>query len=273
MSAPFAGRLVLLGAGKMGSAMLSGWLEAGIDAERIAVVDPAPPPEASELIAANAISLNPEIASISDPRVLVIAVKPQVLEDACQALVPLAAGDPLIISIAAGKTIATFERLFGAGARVVRTIPNTPAAIGRGITAMTANANVAAADMELAEALLAALGEVVRVDHEDLIDAATAVSGSGPAYVFYLSECLAAAGVDLGLPQDVATKLARATVAGAGELMRHSGIDAATLRANVTSPGGTTQAALDVLMADDGLRDLMARAVAAANRRSRQLAG
>jgi len=174
--------------------------------------------------------------------------------------------------VAAGKTIASFERHFGAAAAVIRTIPNTPAAVGRGITAMAANRNVSAAQMELARNLLAAVGEVVTVDDEALIDAVTAVSGSGPAYVFYLTECLAAAGEKVGLPAELAMQIARATVAGAGELMRVSGLPAETLRQNVTSPKGTTYAALQVLMAADGLQPLFDKAVAAATRRSRELA-
>jgi pyrroline-5-carboxylate reductase len=179
---------------------------------------------------------------------------------------------PLILSVAAGKTIASFERHFGRDAAVIRTIPNTPAAVGRGITAMARNAHVSAAQMRLAQTLLAAVGEVVEVAHEGLIDAVTAVSGSGPAYVFYLTECLAAAGEKAGLPADLAMKLARATVSGSGELMRATGIEAATLRQNVTSPKGTTYAALQVLMAPDGMAPLFEKAVAAAAARSRELA-
>ncbi len=180
---------------------------------------------------------------------------------------------PLILSIAAGRTIASFEAHFGTDAAVIRAIPNTPAAIGRGITAMTCNGNVSADQMALAQGLLSSIGEVVLVEDEALIDAATAVSGSGPAYVFYLTECLAAAGEATGLPAEVAMQLARATVAGAGELMRRSGTDVGELRENVTSPKGTTHAALQVLMADDGLKPLLQKAVAAAQLRSRELAG
>jgi pyrroline-5-carboxylate reductase len=180
--------------------------------------------------------------------------------------------NPLILSIAAGKTIATFERHFGAGAAVIRTIPNTPAAIGRGITAMAANRRVSPSQRQLATALLSAIGEVVEVPDESLIDAATAVSGSGPAYVFYMTECLAAAGAKAGLAPELAMQLARATVSGAGELMRVTGMPAATLRQNVTSPKGTTHAALQVLMAENGLGPLMDGTVAAATRRARELA-
>jgi pyrroline-5-carboxylate reductase len=174
---------------------------------------------------------------------------------------PEAASKPLILSVAAGKTIASFERHFGADAAVIRTIPNTPAAVGRGITAMASNANVSPAQLDPGRTLLSSIGEVVTVADEALIDAVTAVSGSGPAYVFYLTECLAAAGEKVGLPADLAMQLARATVAGSGELMRVTGTEAATLRQNVTSPKGTTYAALQVLMAEDGMQPLFDKAI------------
>ncbi len=273
MSLAFSGKLVLIGAGKMGGAMMQGWLEAGLPGGQIVVLDPGPPPEVAELIAANGVTHNPPVDGLEDVSVVLAAVKPQMMDEVLSGLGALAGHRPLVISIAAGKTIASFEAHFGADAAVIRTIPNTPSAVGRGVTAITANANVSETQMALAEALLSSIGEVVRVDDEALIDAATAVSGSGPAYVFYMTECLAAAGERAGLPADVAVKLARATVAGAGELMRHSGIAAETLRENVTSPNGTTYAALQVLMADDGLGPLMDKAVEAAQKRSAELAG
>jgi pyrroline-5-carboxylate reductase len=266
------GTLVLLGAGKMGGAMLEGWLKGGADPRKIVAFDPAPPPEMQALLATHGIRHNPTVASIKDAEVLVVAVKPQLMEDALPGIVPLKASRPLVLSVAAGKTIAYFEARFGTDAAVVRTMPNTPAAVGRGITAMVANPNVSPQQAELARTLLGAVGDVVTVDREGLIDAVTGVSGSGPAYVFYLTECLAAAGEKAGLPADIAMKLARATVSGAGELMRVTGTEAATLRQNVTSPKGTTHAALQVLMADDGLQPLMDQAVAAATNRSRELA-
>jgi pyrroline-5-carboxylate reductase len=272
MSISLKGTLVLIGAGKMGGAMLEGWLKAGVAARQVVALDPSPPAEVAALLAKHGVRHNPPINSITDAEVVLVAVKPQVMDDVLTPLHGLAASKPLILSIAAGKTIASFERYFGNEAAVIRTIPNTPAAVGRGITAMAANRNVSPAQMTLAEELLSSIGEVVRVDDEPLIDAATAVSGSGPAYVFYLTECLAAAAEAVGLPPDVAVKLARATVAGSGELMRSSGIDAATLRQNVTSPKGTTYEALQVLMAEDGMKPLMIEAVKAAARRSRELA-
>lgn len=268
-----AGTLVLVGAGKMGGAMLEGWLAGGADPARIVAMDPAPPPEMKELILRHGIRLNPEVSTIRDAEVVVIAVKPQMMEEVLPRIAPLRDSKPLVLTVAAGKTIASYERHFGADAAVIRTIPNTPAAVGRGITAMASNANVTPAQQALARQLLEAVGEVVSVAHEQMIDAVTAVSGSGPAYVFYLTECLAAAGEKIGLPTELATQLARATVAGAGELMRQSGTDAAVLRQNVTSPKGTTYEALQVLMAEDtGMKPLFEKAVAAALRRSRELA-
>jgi pyrroline-5-carboxylate reductase len=267
-----SGTLVLVGAGKMGGAMLEGWLKGGAEASRIVALDPSPPPEVKALLERSGVRLNPGVDTIVDAEVVVMAVKPQLMEDVLPGVVPLKAAKPLILSVAAGKTIASFERHFGADAAVIRTIPNTPAAVGRGITAMAANANVSPAQLALARSLLAAVGEVVTVENEAMIDAVTAVSGSGPAYVFYLTECLAAAGEKAGLPKDLAMQLARATVSGAGELMRQSGIEAATLRQNVTSPKGTTYAALQVLMAENGMQPLFDKAIEEATKRSRELA-
>jgi pyrroline-5-carboxylate reductase len=267
-----SGTLVLVGAGKMGGAMLEGWLKGGAQASRIVALDPAPPPEVKVLIEASGVRLNPDVSSIQDAEVVVVAVKPQLMEDVLPGVVSLKASKPLILSVAAGKTIASFERHFGADAAVIRTIPNTPAAVGRGITAMAANRHVSPAQMAMARSLLEAVGEVVTVENEAMIDAVTAVSGSGPAYVFYLTECLAAAGEKVGLPKDLAMQLARATVAGAGELMRQSGTEAATLRQNVTSPKGTTYAALQVLMAENGMQPLFDKAIEEATKRSRELA-
>ncbi|WP_119389500.1 pyrroline-5-carboxylate reductase [Taklimakanibacter lacteus] len=272
MTISLKGTLVLVGAGKMGGAMLEGWLKSGVKASQVVALDPSPPPEILALLQKHAIRHNPAVATIKDAEVVLIAVKPQVMEDVLPGIAGLKASRPLVLSVAAGKTIASFARHFGADAAIIRTIPNTPAAIGRGITAMAANAHASPAQIALATALLSAIGEVVTVSDEALIDAVTAVSGSGPAYVFYLTECLAEAGVAQGLPPDIAMQLARATVAGAGELMRVTGQPAATLRQNVTSPKGTTYAALQVLMADDGLDPLMKKAIDAATRRSRELA-
>ncbi|MBO4226886.1 pyrroline-5-carboxylate reductase [Bradyrhizobium neotropicale] len=261
------GTIALAGAGKMGGAMLTGWLAGGLDASRVAVIDPQPSAEISAL-AAKGVRLNPKDAGKVDT--LVVAVKPQLFRDAGVAIKSLVASSTLVVSIMAGTTIASLEEVCGGA--VVRAMPNTPASIGRGITVAVAANSVSAAQRAIADALLRATGAVEWVEDEGLIDAVTAVSGSGPAYVFLLAEELARAGVEVGLPEDLATKLARATVAGSGELLHRSDLPAATLRQNVTSPGGTTAAALEVLMAGDGLRPLMIRAIAAATKRSKELA-
>lgn len=273
MSIPLTGSLILVGAGKMGGAMLEGWLKSGVPAGQIAALDPAASDEMKANLKGWGVRLNPALADIKNPEVLLVAVKPQVLEEVLAGLKSLAASRPLILSVVAGKTIGAFARHFGEEAAIIRTMPNTPAAIGRGITAMATNSNVSQAQLKLAAALLASIGEVVTVARESDIDSVTAVSGSGPAYIFYLTECLAKAGEELGLPKETAMQLARATVSGAGELMRVTGTEAATLRENVTSPKGTTYAALQVLMASDGLQPLMSKAVRAACDRSRELAG
>jgi len=268
----FAGKLVLIGAGKMGGAMLQGWLSLGLDPRRIAVLEPQPSAELSAL-AERGLALNPPADALREVAVAVLAVKPQSAAEAAPRVAAIAGPGTLIVSIMAGKTLASLEQMLVPGAPVIRCMPNTPAAIGRGITVGVANANVSNDQRLLAHALLAAVGEVAWVDDEGLIDAVTAVSGSGPAYVFLLAEALARAGVEAGLPAALAERLARATVAGAGELLHRSPLPAATLRENVTSPGGTTAAALAVLMGENGLDPLMREAVAAAARRSRELAG
>ncbi len=269
------GPLVLLGAGRMGQAMLNGWLKARLPPRQIIVIDPAPAPALSALAEETGLALNPPPEALGGAQVLVAAVKPQVMDEAISAIAPaLGKQVPLILSIAAGRTIASFKAHFGPGSPVIRAMPNTPAAIGEGITALAASPEVTADQRELARALLSALGEVVEVDTEEMIDAVTAVSGSGPAYVFLLAECMAAAGASLGLPPQLAERLARATIAGSGALLARSGEPPAALREAVTSPGGTTAAALRVLMKGQGptLCDLMQEAITAAATRSRQLA-
>jgi pyrroline-5-carboxylate reductase len=267
------GDLVLAGAGNMGGAMLAGWLAGGLDPKRIIVQDPSPPLAIAELLKRHGIASHAVLPERgAPPAVLLMAVKPQIMEDVFPPLAKRAGPKTLVLSIAAGKTIASFERHLVKGIAVVRSIPNTPAAVGRGITVAAPNAHVTAAQRTLCDALLGAIGEVGWVDDEALIDPVTAVSGSGPAYVFYLTECLAAAGVKAGLAPDLAMRLARATVSGSGELMRQSDLGPDQLRKNVTSPNGTTYAALQVLMSDKGLEPLMAEAVAAATKRSRELA-
>ena len=264
--------LVLAGAGKMGGAMLRGWLSLGMPGERITIVDPFVADDMQALAEQHDIAINPGPLSEA-PEVLVLAVKPQMLDEAASDIAAYVGPATLVVSILAGKTIGDLTARLPSKA-VVRAMPNTPAAVGRGITGAAASAETSAAQQELAKALLAAIGGVVWLDDEGLIDAVTAVSGSGPAYVFYLVECMAKAGEAAGLPADLAMRLARATVEGSGELMhRDAGKDAAQLRINVTSPGGTTAAALDVLMAEDGLAPLMQKAIAAAKRRAQELSG
>jgi pyrroline-5-carboxylate reductase len=267
-----AGTLVLVGAGKMGGAMLEGWLRLGLDPAKVAVIEPVPSPEVTEL-AKRGLSLNPAVNMVREPAAVVIAVKPQNAAEAVPWLAPIVGGGTVVLSIMAGKTLEFLEDALPDGAAIVRSMPNTPAAIGRGITVAVPNHSVTPAQRALADKLLAATGAVEWVEDEGLLDPVTAVSGSGPAYVFLLAESLARAGAAAGLPPDLAARLACATVAGSGELLHRSPIDAATLRQNVTSPGGTTAAALDVLMSDDGLDRLMREAVAAATRRARELAG
>jgi pyrroline-5-carboxylate reductase len=263
------GTIVLAGAGKMGGAMLAGWLAQGLDANRVAVVEPYPSEEIKTL-AAKGVRLNPAPGDIGGVAALVIAVKPQMFREAGPPLRSVAGSSTLVVSIMAGITIAAITEVCGGS--VVRAMPNTPAAIGRGITVAVAAGNVSAAQRAVADALLRAIGAVEWTHDETLMDAVTAVSGSGPAYVFLLAEELARAGVEAGLPPELATRLARETVAGSGELLHRSELDAATLRRNVSSPGGTTAAALEVLMAPDGMQSLLTRAVAAATQRSRELA-
>ncbi len=262
--------LILLGCGKMGGAMLDGWIRAGLPLACIHVVEPYPTEHLATL-AGRGLHLN--VALPESPAICVIAVKPQMMGDALPALRLLGNGATLVLSIAAGTEISTFETVFGAETPIIRAMPNTPAAIGRGITALIGNAMASESNMQLVEALLQTIGQTVRLDSESQMDAVTALSGSGPAYVFHLIESMAAAGVAEGLSPDLAMRLAKATVGGAGELAERSGEDPGQLRRNVTSPGGTTAAALNVLMAtDNGLPTLLKKAIHAAANRSRELA-
>ena len=260
-----AGGMVLLGCGKMGTALLTGWLAAGVPATSVWVIEPHP----TDWLTGLGVHLNEGLPAAA--AVALVAVKPQMMKLALVSLRPLGNGGTLVVSIAAGTTIATFEAALGANTPIVRTMPNTPAMVGRGITGICANA-AGQAGLPLARALMRAVGEVVDLTGEDQIDAVTAVSGSGPAYVFHLIEALAAAGVAEGLSTAVAMQLARATVCGAGELAFRAPETAEQLRINVTSPGGTTAAALAHLMdPGTGLPPLMERAVHAAAERGREL--
>ena len=267
----FRGSLLLVGAGKMGGAMLDGWLSRGLWPKAVSVLEPQPSGRLN-MLARHGVKLNAE-AGKSQPSVVVIAVKPQDAASTIHSLAPRVGKSSLAISIMAGRTIASLSEGLPKGMAIVRAMPNLPAAIGRGITVAVANPRVSDAQRKIATELLAACGKVEWVQDEKLLDAVTAVSGSGPAYVFLLAEALAGAAVAAGLPAPLAARLARETIAGAGELMRGSKLDAATLRKNVTSPGGTTAAALDVLMGPGGLETLLETAVAKATRRSRELAG
>ena len=260
--------LVLLGCGKMGSAMLAGWLARGLPASSVWVIDPHP----SDWLQGQGVHLNTTLPV--KPAIVLVAVKPQMMADALPTLKMMGNDTTLFVSVAAGITISYFEQTLGVQTPIVRAMPNTPAAISQGITAIVANAAAGPKALDEAEALLSAVGDVVRLDAEAQIDAVTGVSGSGPAYVFHMIETMAAAGVAQGLPADLSMQLAKATVAGAGALALQSDETPSQLRINVTSPNGTTQAALEVLMDEvDGFPALLKRAVKAATDRSRELAG
>ncbi len=264
---PIAQRgIVLLGCGRMGSALLAGWLARGLAPQHVHVIDPAP----SDWLRKLGVHLNAPLPDA--PAVVLLAVKPQMMGDALPAIAAFGGGGTLFLSIAAGTMLARFEESLGRQSPIIRAMPNTPAAVGRGITALIGNARTSDADMVLAEALMQAVGATLRLESEAQMDAVTALSGSGPAYVFHLIEAMAAAGEAQGLAPDMAMQLARATVTGAAELAHQAPESAATLRENVTSPGGTTAAALEVLREPaTGLAPLMARAIAAATARSKEL--
>ena len=258
--------LHMLGCGKMGSAMLSGWLAQGIPAASVWVQDPAP----SDWVVSTGVHLN--AAPPTAPAVSVLAVKPQMMGDALPSVTAFSGGDTLILSVAAGTPIAAFEAAFGTDTPIIRAMPNTPAAIGQGTTAMIGNAAATQAHLDLAQALLSAIGQVERLTSEDQMDAVTGLSGSGPAYVFHLIETMAAAGQAQGLPADMAMRLAKATVAGAGALAMQADEPPSQLRVNVTSPAGTTAAGLRALMDETaGLPPLMRATVQAATDRSKAL--
>jgi len=265
--------ILLIGCGKMGGALLAGWLERGVAPGQVTVVEPHAGDDIAARHGVTVVGAADGLSRDAAPAVVAFAVKPQSMDEVAPAYRRFAGPGTVFLSIAAGRTIASFERLLGAEAAIVRTMPNTPASVGRGITVACANPNVSENQRARCQELLEAVGEVAWVADEALLDAVTAVSGSGPAYVFLLIECLAKAGEAAGLDGALAARLARATVSGSGELARLSEDAAAVLRQNVTSPGGTTEAALKVLMGDDALCRLMTDAVAAATRRSRELAG
>lgn len=264
-------RILIVGFGNMGRALVRGWLDAGVAASAVCVVDESDNARAE----ARAWGLQPldsaAPADLSAIDVVVLAVKPQQIDAALQQFAPALSSQALILSIAAGRTLASLQEHAGAGRAIVRSMPNTPAAISRGTTVLCANAAVTKLQREVCAGLLSAVGAAFWIEDEQLFDAVTAVSGSGPAYVFLLIECLAAAGVRQGLPEGLATQLAQHTVAGAGQYALESQTPAATLREQVTSPGGTTAAALGVFLRDDALRKLVDEAVGAAAARSKEL--
>lgn len=279
MSAPSRGSvapslpasLTLVGAGKMGGAMLAGWLAGGLDPARTTVIDPHASEAIRALCAARGLALNPEAPPRSDA--LVLAMKPQGLDAAAPALAPLVDERTLVVSILAGKTVANLRARLPAARAIIRAMPNLPASIGRGATGAVASPEVNATQRAQGDALLASVGRVEWLDDEALIDALTAVSGSGPAYVFLLAEAMTEAGIAAGLPPDMAARLARGTVSGAAALLDATDRAAGDLRQDVTSPGGTTAAALAVLMRDGGVPDLMREAVGAARDRAGALSG
>jgi pyrroline-5-carboxylate reductase len=265
-------RLVLVGAGKMGGAMARGWLDAGLPPSSLVIREPNPSPGIASLAVSRGVALNPQGAA--PPEMLALAIKPQSLDQAAPGIAPLATENTLVLSIIAGKTIANLKARLPLARAFVRAMPNTPAAIGRGVTAAFASAEVSADQRRWCERLLGAVGTFFWLEEESAIDAVTAISGSGPAYVFALTEALASAAEKLGLPRELSMSLARGTVEGAAELMgREKETSPATLRSNVTSPGGATAAALTVLQGPGGLDDLMARATAAARARAAEMAG
>ena len=266
--------LLLVGCGKMGGAMLEGWLEMGLLPEQIYIIEPhAPITEELRNRGLYAVTVQSELPADLDPGIVLFAVKPQSMDRAVSDFSGCGSPNTTFLSIAAGKTISYFENILGAEAAIVRSMPNTPAAVRRGITVATPNNNVTDEQRNFCSNLLEAVGEVAWVDEEGLIDAVTALSGGGPAYVFFLTECMAQAGIDAGLPAELSAQLARVTVSGAGELMRQSNETPTTLRENVTSPGGTTAEALKILMAKTGWQPLLTQAIGAATARSKQLAG
>ena len=271
MSFGLAGPLLLVGAGKMGGALLAGWLREAADPTSIFIMDPSPSGDVAELIARHGIATGADFESALAPSVIVLAVKPQIIDDVLPGVAPMMGKDTVLLSVAAGRTLSNLGTHLRSDAPIVRTMPNTPAAIGSGMTVACANDAVTREQALRCTMLMEAVGEVIWIDDEGLMDAVTAVSGSGPAYVFLFAECLADAGIEAGLDPELAMRLARATLSGAGELLSLSSASPSKLRENVTSPKGTTAAALDVLMGKGGLKELLARAVAAAAKRSREL--
>ncbi len=273
MTIDIGGPLLLVGAGKMGSAMAAGWLEQGLAPQDLIIQDPAPCEDAQKLISEHELVSGENPALPSPPAIIVLAIKPQMMAQILPALAQKANEQSLFLSIAAGQNLKTLASHLGDKQPIVRAMPNTPASIGRGMSVACANQTVTGAQVEHCITLLSAVGEIAWIDDEAQMDAVTAVSGSGPAYLFALTECMALAGINQGLDAKLSWQLAKTTMEGAGALMRHSPNNPVILRKNVTSPGGTTQAALDVLMGKKGLPKLMDKAIRAATQRSKELSG
>ena len=273
MTIDIGGPLLLVGAGKMGSAMASGWLERGLSPDQLFIQDPEPCEDAQKLIDEHQLVSGPDPDLSSPPILIVLAIKPQMMAQLLPALAKKADDHTTFLSIAAGQSLTALGKHLAKGQPIVRSMPNTPAAIGRGMTVACTNEFVAPKQIEHCEQLLSAIGELAWIEDEAQMDAVTAISGSGPAYLFALTECLALAGITQGLAPKLAWQLAQTTMEGSGALMRHSKDNPVILRKNVTSPGGTTQAALEVLMGKKGLPKLMDKAVEAATKRSKELSG
>ena len=266
------GSILLVGCGKMGGALLTGWLEKGLTGKQILVIEPTT--DLNRGSTPEGVAVIKDVANIPadfKPVVVIFAVKPQIMPEVVPLYSHFSSSDVTFLSIAAGTPIRFFEKILGTDAVVVRVMPNTPAAVKRGMSVLCANANADPQQQNLCAELMAAVGETAWLEDEGLMDAVTAVNGSGPAYVFHLIECLTQAGEELGLAPVLAAHLALQTVSGAGELARLSDDDATQLRINVTSPGGTTQAAMEVLMGGNALKLLMTAAVQAAEKRGREL--
>jgi len=270
------GTILLVGCGKMGGALLDGWFKRGLSPVDAIVVEPAGRASVAACSDHRALTVLPHMKDVPGdfrPDVILFAIKPQVADQVVPSYRSFSSQRPVFLSVLAGKRTSYFQKHLGEEASVVRAMPNTPAAVGKAISVLYASSNVSEVQSRVCELLMSAVGQVTWIGDESQMDAVTAVSGSGPAYVFLLAECLRDAGIEAGLSADLAAQLARATVAGAGALLEAGTVDPGVLRKDVTSPGGTTAAALEVLMADDGMRSLLVRAVAAATKRSKDLAG
>jgi len=255
----------------MGQAIMGGWLAQGLAPSHIRAIDPGDAAQkACDAVGVSCLDSIDDLDTEFQPDAVMFAVKPQMIAEAAPSFVRFAT-NALLVSIVAGTTITWFEEVFGVEASVLRVMPNTPALVQSGITALFANSAASTQQRDMGQSMFEAVGETVWLENEDHLDAVTAVSGSGPAYIFLLMEVMARAGREVGLPEETANKLARKTVEGAALLASQSDLDPASLRKNVTSPGGTTAAALEVLMGEPGMEELFKRAIKAATERGREL--